>query len=82
MCGYNFFKMARKEITIMNNQDDLRQKVKLAKAMNDEWSYKLMSEVIQINKYSFYNWLNGAYQLSPSKYNDLMNLVYDLLPEL
>lgn len=30
----------------MNNQDDLRQKVKLAKAMNDEWSYKLMSEVI------------------------------------
>ena len=30
----------------MKNQDNLRQKVKIAKACNDDWSYKDMSEVI------------------------------------
>ena len=45
----------------MNRQDELRQQVKLAKALNDEWSYKAMSEVIDISTHAFYNWLNGAY---------------------
>lgn len=30
----------------MKRQDKLRQQVKLAKALNDEWSFKAMSEVI------------------------------------
>lgn len=52
----------------MKNQDDLRLQVKLAKAMNDsDWSYKNMSEVIGISQNAFYNWLNGAYDLSRNK---------------
>lgn len=45
----------------MKRQDKIRQQVKLAKALNDEWSYKAMSEVIGISTHAFYNWLNGAY---------------------
>lgn len=45
----------------MKRQDKVRQQVKLAKALNDEWSYKAMSEVIGISTHAFYNWLNGAY---------------------
>ena len=51
----------------MKKQDNLRQQVKLAKALNDEWSYKDMSEVINISTHAFYNWLNGAYELSYKK---------------
>ena len=51
----------------MNTQDELRQKVKFAKAANDSWSYKLMSEAIDVSAQSFYNWLNKAYDLSHRK---------------
>ncbi len=64
----------------MNRQDDLRQQVKLAKALNSEWSYKAMSEVIEISSHAFYNWLNGAYDLSYSKEKELQNLVANLMP--
>lgn len=64
----------------MKNQDKLRQQVKLAKALNgNEWNYKSMSEVININKYSFYNWLNGAYELSDKKAYELIELINELL---
>lgn len=65
----------------MKTQDKLRQQVKLAKALNDEWSYKSMSEVIQISTHSFYNWLNGAYELSYSKERELTDLVSNLIDE-
>lgn len=65
----------------MKKQDNLRQQVKLAKALNDEWSYKAMSEVIQISSNAFYNWLNGAYELSYKKENDLADLVSNLIDE-
>lgn len=45
----------------MRRQDYLRQQVKLAKALNNDWNYKVMSEVIRISVHSFYNWLNGTY---------------------
>lgn len=65
----------------MKRQDNLRQQVKLAKALNDEWSYKAMSEVIQISTHAFYNWLNGAYELSYSKERQLIDLVSNLIDE-
>ena len=65
----------------MNRQDYLRQQVKLAKALNNDWSYKAMSEVIGINTHAFYNWLNGAYDLSRYKAIELQSLVSDLIPE-
>ena len=65
----------------MKKQDDLRQQVKLAKALNDEWSYKAMSEVIQISSNAFYNWLNGAYELSYKKESELTDLVSNLIDE-
>lgn len=63
----------------MKKQDKLRKQVKLAKALNDEWSYKAMSEVINITANAFYNWLNGAYEFSQSKEKDLESLINDLL---
>ncbi len=63
----------------MKRQDELRQQVKLAKALNEEWNYKTMSEVININTHSFYNWLNGAYELSEKKAKELICLVSDLI---
>ena len=65
----------------MKRQDNLRQQVKLAKALNDEWSFKAMSEVIQISTHAFYNWLNGAYELSYSKERQLTDLVSNLIDE-
>ena len=62
----------------MKKQDNLRQQVKLAKALNDEWSYKDMSEVINISTHAFYNWLNGAYELSYKKERQLIELVSNL----
>ena len=63
----------------MKNQQFLRKQVKVAKALNDDWSFKEMSQVIDISVNSFYNWLNGAYELSESKKKQLQNLVNDLL---
>lgn len=65
----------------MKRQDKIRQQVKLAKALNDEWSYKAMSEVIGISTHAFYNWLNGAYQLSYNKEKQLIGLLSNLIDE-
>ena len=62
----------------MRNQDKLRQKVKIAKAISD-WSYKDMSEVIEVSTNAFYNWLNGAYQFSRNKEVALIDLINSLL---
>lgn len=63
----------------MKQQDYLRQQVKLAKALNDDWSFRAMSEVIQISPNAFYNWLNGYQKLSQKKARELLSLVDDLL---
>ena len=65
----------------MTKQDKLRKQVKLAKALNDDWSYKSMSEVISISSHAFYNWLNGFYDLSSIKERQLMDLIDDLIDE-
>ena len=63
----------------MENQDFLRQQVKLAKALNDDWNYKKIAETINISTNAFYNWLNGAYELSRSKESELKGTIFDLL---
>lgn len=65
----------------MRKQDKLRKQVRLAKALNDDWSYKAMSEVLQISTHSFYNWLVGSYELSSKKESQLISLISDLIDE-
>ena len=64
---------------MQKKQDILREQVKLAKIYNKEWSYKYMAEVIQITDHAFYNWLNGYYDLSKKKADELENFITDLL---
>ena len=64
---------------VLKRQDYLRKRTKVAKALNDDWSYKAMSEVIDITPHAFYNWLNGFYELSNSKRIALENLLADLM---
>lgn len=63
----------------MKKQDILRKRVKMAKALNDDWSFKSMSEVIDITPHAFYNWLHGFYDLSNSKAAALESLLADLI---
>lgn len=62
-------------------QDYLRKEVKLAKALNDDIFYKDFAESIDIAEHSFYNWLNGEYELSYQKERYLHDIVYELSQE-
>lgn len=66
---------------MQKKQDFLRKEVKLAKALNEEWSYRQMAEVIGITPHAFYNWLHCYYELSSSKEIELSSLISDLLVE-
>ena len=59
-------------------QDELRNLVKLAKAKNDDIYYKDFAEYLGITSHSFYNWLNGYYELGRESANRLLDVVYDL----
>lgn len=61
------------------NQDKLREQVRIAKALNEDWNYSVMSEIIGINVYSFYNWLHGYYQFSQQRAAMLQTVIDDLL---
>ena len=63
----------------MNRQDILRKKVKLAKACNDWLYYKDLAETLEMANHSFYNWLNGEYELSSQKAEQLNDIVVDLI---
>ena len=60
-------------------QEKLRKDVKIARAVNEEWTYKEFAEVINITPNSFYNWLNGYYELSEEKERQLKDLIADLI---
>lgn len=61
-------------------QDFLRKQVKVAKALNDEdFTYKDFAAAIDITDHSFYNWLNGYYELSNDKARYLQGIVEDIL---
>lgn len=61
------------------DQKKLRQQVKLAKAMNDDYSYKDFAGALNITEHSFYNWLSGYYQLSFKKAQLLEDIVVNLI---
>ena len=63
----------------MTKQDKLRKQVKLVKAEYDDIYYKSFAEYLDINEHSFYNWLNGYYDLSASKVSKLNEVIIDLL---
>lgn len=60
-------------------QEKLRKDVKLLKALQGV-SYTELAEYLEIHKNSFYNWLNGYYNLSIEKEKRLMEII-DLLTD-
>lgn len=63
----------------MINQEKLRKKVKIAKACNDDMYYKDFAEYIEITENSFYNWLNGTFELANNKAQLLNDIISDLI---
>lgn len=63
----------------MKQQDILRKQVKMAKACNDWLYFKDLAETLELHEHSFYNWLNGEYELSKQKADQLADLVIDLI---
>lgn len=60
-------------------QEKLREQVKLLKALQGV-SYAELSEYLEIHRNSFYNWLNGYYNLSQEKQMRLLEII-DLISE-
>ena len=60
-------------------QQWLRRQTKIAKACNEDILYKDFADYLEINVNSFYNWLNGYYQLSTDKAKKLEEIVIDLI---
>ena len=63
---------------MVNKQKDLIEQVKLAKVYSG-YSYKYFAECIKVTDKSFYNWLQGQYNLSYSKAYELEEIVADIL---
>lgn len=55
-------------------QEKLRQQVKLLKALQNV-SYSELAEYLEIHRNSFYNWLNGYYNLSQEKQLRLLEII-------
>lgn len=63
----------------MINQENLRKQVKVAKACNDWLYFNELAATLEITDHSFYNWLNGYYELSSKKAAQLEDIVIDLI---
>lgn len=63
----------------MKQQEILRKQVRLAKACNEWLYYKDLAETLDIHEHSFYNWLNGEYELSNRKADILQDIVINLI---
>ncbi len=55
-------------------QNELRTKIKLLKALQGI-SYREIAEHLEIQRNSFYNWLNGYYDLSEERENRLIEII-------
>lgn len=61
-------------------QEKLREQVKIIKAMyGDEYKYIDFAEYLEMNINSFYNWLNGYYNLGTEREQKLKDIVNDIL---
>lgn len=61
------------------NQDELRRDVRIAAAIYKDIFIKDYADYLGVNTNSFYNWLNGYYNLSYGKYIKLKGVIDDLL---
>lgn len=64
---------------LKDRQDYLRKEVKLAKACNDDITYKDFAEYLDISYNSFTNWLYRQYKLTTTNEHKLHNLVKDMI---
>ena len=55
-------------------QDILRKQTKMLKALQNI-TYTEIAEHLEINRNSFYNWLNGYYNLSADKEKRLIEII-------
>lgn len=55
-------------------QDNLRKQTKMLKALQNI-TYTEIAEHLEINRNSFYNWLNGYYNLSADKEKRLLEII-------
>lgn len=61
-------------------QEILRKQVKVIKALyGEDFTYKDIAEMLEININSFYNWLNNYYDLGKEKEKQLQQFVNDIL---
>lgn len=60
------------------NDDELRKEIRILKAIEQIDSFAELADMIGIKIHSFYNWLNGYYNLSSDKKRCLKNIVDDL----
>lgn len=61
-------------------QEILRKQVKVVKALyGEDFTYKDIAEMLDININSFYNWLNNYYDLGREKEKQLQQFVNDIL---
>ena len=57
--------------------ESLRKQVKILKALQNI-SYKEIAEYLEINQNSFYNFINGQYNLSQEKAERLQDIIINL----
>lgn len=57
--------------------ESLRKQVKILKALQNI-SYKEIAEYLEINQNSFYNFINGQYNLSQEKAERLQEIIINL----
>lgn len=69
------FKMNRKRSYTM--QETLRKRVKVLKAIQNI-SYTELADYLEIHRNSFYNWLNGYYNLSRETEMKLIEIINTL----
>ena len=61
-------------------QENLRKQVKVVKALyGEDFKYKDIAEMLEININSFYNWLNNYYDLGKEKEKVLQDYVNNIL---
>lgn len=61
-------------------QEILRKQVKVVKALyGEDFTYKDIAKMLDININSFYNWLNNYYDLGREKEKTLQDFVNDIL---
>ena len=60
-------------------QEELRQMARIVKATEDVSFKEMAEDLLNINCHSFYNWLNGEYNLSQSKSLELYKFLINFL---